>query len=307
MGVFIFFVAGELGYRAYIKAFKPLHQPGKITGLLWEPTPGADVVEDGVRYRINSNGLRDYEYAVEKGKNVFRIAVVGDSVTWGYTELPYTYPKILESELKKLNGNFEVLNFGIRGTESHHHLAIVKERVMQYKPDLVILGYSLNDIRFSTIYDKPIIMKILQHSYFADFISVRLGTAAWKWRYGSGPEGGDVYYREHIKMYEDKERLSRLRNILGEMRDVLSARNVKFAVAVFPFRQQLDEREPYPQKALASILKEEGIPFFDFITELKSYKPDDLYLETDFLHFSPFGNEAVARSIKSFLLSKRLL
>lgn len=227
----------------------------------------------------------------------------------GVTELIETYPKILEWELKRdySDRRFEVLNFGIEGTDSRHHLSVIKQKILPYAPDLIILGYSLNDIRFSKIYDKPILMCFLQHSYFADFIAVRLGTAISQWQYAVGSESEEKYYLDHIALYDDKERLSKLKNILKEVRDILGKHNIRFAVVVFPFRQQLDERDPKPQKVLSSILREEKIPFFDPLTELKSYQPDELYPKGDFVHFSSFGNEAAARSIKSFILSKKLL
>lgn len=310
IGIVIFFVIGEIGYRAYIKVFKPLQQPSKVTGLLWEPTPGADVAEDGVRYRINSKGLRDYEYAVEKGKDIFRIAVIGDSVTWGYTELPDTYPKIMERGLKRYYSGkkIEVLNFGIGGTDSQHHLAILKERVLQYAPDVVVIGYCLNDIRFSSVYDKQLVMWFLQRFNFADFVAVKAGETLWRLHYGTGTEGGDKYYREHLGLYEDHEKISRLRRVLREVKLVLDERGSKLAVVIFPFRQQFDSNSQMkPQESVKAICKEEGIPVLDILPQLKDYNKDKLYIEGDFIHFSSFGNEAVARSIKSFLLSKKLL
>lgn len=309
IGIVMFFVIGEIGYRAYIEVFKPLHQPSTISGLLWEPTPSADVIEDGVRHKINSKGLRDYEYAVEKGKDVFRIAVVGDSVTWGYTELPDTYPKIMERELKRYypGKKIEVLNFGIGGTDSQHHLAILKEKVLQYAPDVVVVGYCLNDIRFSSVYDKQLVMWFLQRFNLADFVAVKTGETLWRLHYGTGPEGGDKYYREHLGLYEDHERISRLRRISREVKLVLDERGSKLAVVIFPFRQQFDSSQVKPQETVKAICKEEGIPVLDILPQLKDYNKDKLYIEGDFIHFSSFGNEIVGRSIMDFLISKGLL
>lgn len=308
IGILIFLVFGEVGYRTYVYIFKPLHRPSKISGFLWEPTPNADVVEDGIRYKINSNGFRDYEYPIQKPKDTFRIAIIGDSTTWGDTELPDTYPKILEKELRVLYSGkkIEVLNFGIRGISSNHHLNLLKERVLRYAPDLVILGYCLNDIKFPSIYDKPAAMWFLQNSNFADFIAIRAGTAIQAWQYGT--KGWDAYYFEQLKLYEDRQRISMLKANLREMKTILGNRSIRFAVVIFPFKQQFVENASLkPQEELATIGQEEGLSILDPLSELKRYKPDELYLKNEFVHFSTQGNKVVAMSILKFLQTKELV
>ena len=303
-GLFLFLSIAEIGARVYFHIFKPLHRPSKISGLLWEPTPGADVKVDGVRYKVNSKGLRDYEYFMEKPEGVFRIAVMGDSVTWGYTEMENTYPKILEKELKRIyrNRKFEILNFGIQGIDLQHHLGLLREKVVQYKPDLVVLGYCLNDIRFSKIYDSPLAMWFLQHSNFLDFLTVKIGMLLWDL------ESRENYYESLIRSYEDQQRLIKLRTILRGMNEELRERRIRFAAVIFPFRQQfLQSASIKPQESLLSICNEEGIPFLDPFNELKKYDTNDIYIYDDVLHFSSPGNEILAKSILSFLKSTELL
>lgn len=312
IGIFIFFVIGEVGYRAYVYTFKPLYRPSSVPGLLWEPTPGADVIEDGIRYKINSNGLRDYEYPIEKPKDTFRVAIIGDSVTWGYTELRDTYPKVIEVELKRLypKKRFEVLNFGIEGTGTLNHIAVLRERVLQYDPDLVILGYCLNDLlndkRFA--YIGPVTRWFLQHSYFADFVAIKSVTFARVLRERTGVMNEERYYRDSIRLYGDDERISALRSIFREMNNLLKERKKNFMVVVFPFRQQFNNAaHPIPQKKLSGICRAEGILFFDPMSELRGYNVNELYVKGDPVHFSPNGNEVVARSILNFLQSQGLL
>ena len=66
--------------------------------------------------KINSQGMRDYEYPYQKGKDVFRIAVLGCSRTYGYgVNMEETYSKVLESMLNEKHKKVEVLNFGVNG------------------------------------------------------------------------------------------------------------------------------------------------------------------------------------------------
>jgi len=44
--------------------------------------------------RINQDGFRDLDYPLKKSNNIYRIAVIGDSFTFGQgVELNQTYPK----------------------------------------------------------------------------------------------------------------------------------------------------------------------------------------------------------------------
>src|SRR3989344_3180213 len=47
------------------------------------PRPNASGFIKGSNVEINSDGLRDYEYSKEKSKDVYRIAVLGASFTFG--------------------------------------------------------------------------------------------------------------------------------------------------------------------------------------------------------------------------------
>ena len=131
----------------YVQRAKPfLHKISRIPGLSYELIAGAKS-DDGF-YSINSNGIRDREFEIPKPDGVFRIIVLGDSVTFG-TEYPldFTYPKILE---KLLNSNFkskrkfEVLNAGVCSYNAVQKFLFLKNRLLDYEPDMVILQF-LND------------------------------------------------------------------------------------------------------------------------------------------------------------------
>ena len=70
----------------------------------------------GVEVKINSKGLRDYDYTYSKPANTYRILVLGDSITFGWgVELKDTYSKYLERKLNQtdLGTKFEVINTGV--------------------------------------------------------------------------------------------------------------------------------------------------------------------------------------------------
>ncbi len=100
--------------------------------------------------KLNSKGIRDYEYGYMKNDSVYRIVVIGDSFVQGsQVRLEDTTPKRLE---KFLNENqtksYEVINFGFDGYGPIPEAILIEEEIMKYNPDLVILGYDIsNDIQ----------------------------------------------------------------------------------------------------------------------------------------------------------------
>lgn len=99
---------------------------------------------------INHQGFRDTkDYTFHKAEGVYRIACIGDSVTFSVaTEVQESYPKILEHILNDRNDKikYEVLNFGIPGYTSYQGLKLLESYVLRYSLDLVIINFGWNDM-----------------------------------------------------------------------------------------------------------------------------------------------------------------
>jgi hypothetical protein len=106
---------------------------------------------------INEYGFRGRPYPKTKGPGVFRIAVLGDSLTEGrQVGENETYSAILERELAGCEAlgraAVEVLNFGVAGYSTAQELLTYRHRARQWSPDLVVLMvYAPNDIEDNTI------------------------------------------------------------------------------------------------------------------------------------------------------------
>ena len=100
-------------------------------------------------YKINSLGLRDKEYSLQKPPKTFRILMVGDSFTEGdgvYSN--ETFSKRLEEKLQGVPGSvkFEVINAGVGSYSSLLEYLYLKNYGLQLQPDLVILNFDLSDV-----------------------------------------------------------------------------------------------------------------------------------------------------------------
>ena len=96
-------------------------------------------------------GFRRSEPFASKEPNVFRIMVVGDSLTYGYG-IPQesTFTALLNKWLSQ-DYRIEVLNLGVSGYQSEDVLHIIQKWLPQVQPNLVIYAVCLNDFLPSAV------------------------------------------------------------------------------------------------------------------------------------------------------------
>jgi lysophospholipase L1-like esterase len=115
------------------------YNPSINQGLQW--TWGHEVVS-------NSLGFREKEFAVPKPAGVFRVMVLGDSLTWGAglsVRERYTDRLSYLVGLHNTGRRIEILNFGMPGGPTVTEYAHLKELHADVDPDLIIVGFCIND------------------------------------------------------------------------------------------------------------------------------------------------------------------
>lgn len=101
-------------------------------------------VYDIVKIEINRRGFRDKVYSVEKPEDVYRIAVLGDSVTFGWgVNRSHTYVEVFGEKINRASKRkIQVMNFGVPGYDQDEEVELLKSEVLRYEPDLVLVGYT---------------------------------------------------------------------------------------------------------------------------------------------------------------------
>ena len=109
-----------------------------------------------VKISINSLGFRNKEYSAEKNENQTRIILLGDSFTYGFgLDIANTYFKILEKKLnQKYQKKIEVWNLASVSWGTVIHYLIVKNKILKYSPDLVVLMFDDSDFYDNIIYEE---------------------------------------------------------------------------------------------------------------------------------------------------------
>jgi len=155
-GVLVALVAAELLVRAAGAApnvyairkgrFQLSHNP-KIG---YEPVPlvyaGRELSFYDYLGASNSLGFRDREHALAKPAGVYRIVVLGDSIAAGLhvERNEDVFPPILERLLVQDGLRAEVINLAVSGYNTQQEVEMLREKGLQYHPDLVIVAYTMS-------------------------------------------------------------------------------------------------------------------------------------------------------------------
>jgi lysophospholipase L1-like esterase len=120
----------------------------------------------GFNYKINAQGWNSkyQQYSIEKN-NKFRIAIIGDSFV---EALQVNFDKSLAEQLEMLFGNdiVEVYRFGINGAPLSEYLQILRQEVIHYNPDLVIIVIVHNDFMES--------YEMVPGRYYSSFLKLKV-------------------------------------------------------------------------------------------------------------------------------------
>src|SRR5262249_14667260 len=130
----LFFVTGEILTRLFNKE-SPRVVASDDQKLVYELNK--DYPE------VNSFGMRDEDFYINSIRELYKIAVIGDSHAYStrVKNMAETFPSQLE---KHLNQNTErrivkVLNFGVPGYNTAQELEVLKTKAVMFEPQMVIL------------------------------------------------------------------------------------------------------------------------------------------------------------------------
>ena len=160
VSVVVSFVTCELIYRAYVNR-QYQWSVDSFRSESWRIVPGSPLifrlpanhdgkarlllVDEYVPYRTNADGFRDPERG-KKDAAVPRVLVLGDSYTFGWGVADgEPYPQRAEALLRSHGAAAEVLNAGVPGYNTEQESFLLAELMPEYKPDMVVVGYAMND------------------------------------------------------------------------------------------------------------------------------------------------------------------
>jgi lysophospholipase L1-like esterase len=258
---------------------------------------------------LNSEGFRDEEFPTSKNANTIRIIALGDSWTLGHNvNLEESYPKRLAELLKQgfPGKNIEVLNLGMFAYTSHEGLKLLQQKALKLQPDVVLIGFAMNDSAIPGWHDKDVFVPRVRRFRLKQFLKDNLEIYKLAVYLAQVSKFQSVTLGETIKavsdpqaefLYEswvsalaleakDYERLeSRVRVTPADydknMREMIRLVREKGAVPIL-LHNDLRPGSPY-QSALERISKEEKVTLVDSCKLIwKAREQNDKQLEKQF-------------------------
>jgi len=294
---------------------------------LFELLPGAEgrISETGAAfYRINPDGLRDSVYTRPKPDGVFRVVVMGDSVSFGYgVEEAEAYPQVLEELLSELvpDSRVEVVNLAVGGYNAYNEAKLLEGVGRSYEPDLVLVQFCINDLNDPTLHfdaQTRIALSAIPDAAFPD-PSQRRGSAhvpsrglRWcrasklcaimqdLWITKTVPDFDDQARRDAVAFIEARDRPEWrwLEALYQEMAEVANTGGASFAILAFPYQKQLAESPPHPvQVQLASLGREHGWPVIDPLAAFQEAHMAGTPIFIDWWHPTSAGHRIAAIAI----------
>lgn len=205
--------------------------------------PGFETLYKGHRVSFNSDGYRGPELPA-RVPGVLRVALVGDSFTFGTgIALADTLGVHLERVLARRGVAAQVLNLGVPGYCALEVAEVVEQRALALDPDVVLYVFFANDAepprRWDAIPPDAVIDSMhgfLLRSALAQWLVIQTRRAAL----AVGVRLGGPTAEDALEMYE-RGGGERVREALKRMRDACAARDVRLAMAVYPFLTRVDD------------------------------------------------------------------
>ena len=100
---------------------------------------------------INSLGFRGDDFSIEKSNSSYRIFMLGGSTMFGHgatsdkTTIPGYTQEFFQKDFEEYD--IQVINSGIQGANSFDELNIIKTRLLDYSPDMMVIYDGWNDLR----------------------------------------------------------------------------------------------------------------------------------------------------------------
>ncbi|WP_372367096.1 SGNH/GDSL hydrolase family protein [Candidatus Uabimicrobium sp. HlEnr_7] len=320
----IMFLIGELIFSLILPnpprqddGFFPFMK-SSVPQICYELQPGAQGWWQGTYVTVGKQGRRDDDVVVERKKGNIRIAVLGDSETFGLGVIDEdTYCEQLEKLLAKKY--CEVINFGVVGYNTEQEAALLKNKVLKYKPDIIIVGYVLNDPAPPLFYrpkrggvkdPQPAILRLyswaLQNSNLFLWLKTKLRNISYHFGIVNSQR------TRYLHNLFDKKSKSWQRNeqALQEIQDTAKNSNIPVVLAIFPMIVNLDASYPYTaiHDQVKTVAEKKGMNVVDLLPHFLGHNPTDLHVDPVYdAHPNKKAHQIIANVLYEFMIAKKII
>ena len=280
-----------------------LKRPVANPQLSFAHAPNRSAFLMGVPVSINSEGLRDREFSLDKPPDAYRIMMLGDSTTFGWgVKQDDTAAKFLE---RKLNADLptgynrvEVMNTGVGNYDTVQEVTYYETIGWEYHPDLVVLVFFINDPEPVPIEKKGF---LIDRSYLVAFATNRIDGVL---RHTGARPDWKTYY---ASLYDDdRPGFQACKKALVSLANSTRSHDAKLLVAILPELHQING-DSYPFKAahqkIQDVMAAENVPVLELIDGLKDRGPEEtLWVTALDDHPNAKANDLISDQLKQWIL-----
>ncbi len=189
---------------------------------------------------INQYGFREREISKQKDPGVYRIAIVGDSYTYGQG-IPEDdrFSARIERQLNSVSKRYEVLNFGRPGAETIDHIRMLED-VFEVKPDYILLQWFSNDVEGHQKSGRPKPYRLFPSDYLSGWLhknSALFYLINAKWSQLQSQTGIiETYQDSMLRRFSDPDSADsrRANQELNEFIALVKNSNIPTGIVMFP-------------------------------------------------------------------------
>ena len=281
-----------------------LHQYSETPGLLYELAPNRQKKFERVWIRTNSYGMRDTEPMPIDDDGVTRIVVLGDSFTFGFrVEGKYSYPSVLERRLTEasVDRRFEVLNLGVCGYNTKDEAAVLEHKGLPWKPDLIVVGYVLNDPETEPI--QPLSHHFQDPALWQKFNLGRLIAKTTRILEVQLWGGGDYFRYLHAR---DRRYWQSVVSGMDGIRRLAEGQEIPVLVVIFPEKPSIrEEWQDYPYTEIhhqvAEMSRQQGFAVIDLLDRFSEFPARTMRVRRNDPHPSRQAHQVAAAAIHEWI------
>lgn len=226
--------AAELAMRYIFRDITTSSDDSSYFGQRWKKTTA---------HQNNSLGFREREIPPRSQDSAFRIALVGDSFTYGQgIEVVDRLSNRLETMLNSGSSDYAVFNFGKGGAETVDQIEFLKKYVFDNQPDFILLQWFINDVEGLDHEGRPQRLRLIPSDRLNQFLNSNsvlyyLINNQWRALQAQLGIGSDYTYTEYmIERFRDPsgEGAISSQKALDQFIELCRERRIPVGIIIFP-------------------------------------------------------------------------
>ena len=282
-----------------------------------------------VEIRTNALGYRNREVGQKKGR---RVLFIGDSITFAdYLPEDESFVRQVETIARGHGLDWETINAGVGTISLKTELSILLETGLAQQPDVVVLGWYLNDFLDSPGVEVHLVGALARHSRLAYALGMLGGPKLtrgkanapglpleqWRdeWKQNDQPllatdDARESFYLDVERFFFDwggawsPHTWEVINPLLEELVRLSERHNFKLVWLAFPSRQQVEAGfdTSQPQQQLAHTAQRLEVPLLDLLPVLQDLqRKGEGPLFYDQCHHTPRASRLLAENIFAWL------